>query len=97
LSAAASLRASLEETLTVHRLGIPDPLHKSLQSTNLIESAIHTTPALTNRVNRWSSKDMRLRRSASDLLAAEKRFRRVRGCKLMASLIESLGAQPKAA
>ena len=47
---------------------------------------------------------MRLRWSASRLLAAEKRFPRVRGCKLMTSLIESLDtadavilAQPEAA
>lgn len=89
-SAAASLREGLEETLTVHRLCVPEQLRRSLQSTNLIESAIHTTRTLTNRVKQWRGKDMRLRWSASGLLAAEKRFRRVRGYKLMASLIEAL-------
>ncbi len=39
-SGAASLREGLEETLTLHRLGLPDQLRKSLQSTNLIESAL---------------------------------------------------------
>lgn len=84
------MREGLEETLAVHRLGLPEQLRKSLQSTNLIESAIHTTRTLINRVKRWKGKDMRLRWSASGLLAAEKRFRRVRGYKLIASLIESL-------
>jgi len=41
----ASLREGLEETLTVHRLGLPEPLRKSLQSTNLTESAIHHASA----------------------------------------------------
>jgi transposase-like protein len=38
-SAAKSLLEGLEETLTVQRLGLPEPLRRSIRSTNIIESA----------------------------------------------------------
>jgi len=89
-SAAASLREGLEETLTLHRLGLPDQLRKSFQSTNLIESALSVATDVADRVKRWRAGDMRLRWIAAGLLAAEKRFRRVRGYKLMAKLLTAL-------
>ncbi|MDK1104409.1 MAG: transposase, partial [Actinomycetota bacterium] len=39
-SAAGSLREGLEDTLTLHRLSVPEALRRSLKSTNLIESAL---------------------------------------------------------
>lgn len=89
-SAAESLREGLDETLTLHRLGLPEELRKSFQSTNLIESALSVTSTVAGRVKRWRSGDMRLRWIAAGLLAAEKQFRRVRGCKLMAQLLAKL-------
>lgn len=91
-SAAASLREGLEETLTLHRLNVPEELQRSLRSTNLIESAISVTRTLTQRVQRWREGDMRLRWSAAGLLAAENRFRRVRGCKSIPALINAVNA-----
>ena len=38
-SAARSLEEGMEETLTVHKLRVPELLRKSLASTNIIESA----------------------------------------------------------
>jgi transposase-like protein len=38
-SAARSLEEGMEETLTVHRLGVPDQLRRTLACTNVIESA----------------------------------------------------------
>ncbi len=90
VSAAASLREGLEETLTLHRLGLPEALRKSLSSTNLIESAFSVARNVTARVKRWRGGDMRLRWSAAGLLEAEKNFRRVRGCKLMPKLLFAL-------
>jgi len=90
VSAAASLREGLEETLTLHRLGLPDTLRKSLSSTNLIESAFSVARDVTGRVKRWRGGDMRLRWSAAGLLEAEKNFRRIRGCKLMPKLLIAL-------
>jgi transposase-like protein len=89
-SAAASLREGLEETLTLHRLGLPDSLRKSFQTTNLIESALSVASDVAGRVKRWRAGDMRLRWIAAGLLAAEKQFRRVRGHKLMPKLLAAL-------
>ena len=89
-SAASSLKEGLEETLTLHRLGLPEPLRKSLQSTNLIESALSVAADVTRRVKRWRAGDMRLRWSAAGLLHAEKNFRRVRGYKAMPKLLTAL-------
>jgi len=91
-SAAASLREGLEETLTLHRLKIPEELRRSLRSTNLIENALSVAADLTRRVKRWRAGDMRLRWAAAGLLAAEKRFRRIRGHHSMPVLIAALEA-----
>lgn len=91
-SAAASLREGLEETLTLHRLGLPEALRKSFQTTNLIESALSVASDVAGRVKRWRAGDMRLRWIAAGLLAAEKQFRRVRGHKLMPKLLAALDA-----
>jgi len=91
-SAAASLREGLEETLTLHRLGLPEALRKSFQTTNLIESALSVASDVAGRVKHWRAGDMRLRWIAAGLLAAEKQFRRVRGNKLMPKLIAVLDA-----
>lgn len=91
-SAAASLREGLEETLTLHKLRVPEELRRSLRSTNLIESAISVVRATTRRVKRWRPGDMRLRWSAAGLLAAEKGFRRIRGYKSMSVLLAKVNA-----
>ena len=92
-SAAASLKEGLDETLTPHRFGLPDPLHKRLNSTNLIESAINVAPTAASRVKRWRGGDMRLRWTAAGLLGAEKQFRRIRGCRLMPKLLAAQDTQ----
>lgn len=89
-SAARSLEEGLEETLTLHRLGLPESLRKSLQSTNLIESALSVAADVTRRVKRWRGGDMRLRWSAAGLLQAEQNFRRIRGYRMMAKLLAAL-------
>jgi transposase-like protein len=89
-SAASSLKEGLEETLTLHRLGLPDSLRNSLQSTNLIESALSVAADVTRRVKRWRGGDMRLRWTAAGLVQAEKSFRRIRGYRTMAKLLTAL-------
>ena len=92
-SAANSLKEGLEETLTLHRLGLPESLRKSLQSTNLIESALSVAADVTRRVKRWRGGDMRLRWSAAGLVQAEKNFRRIRGYQVIAELLTALDRQ----
>ena len=94
--AASSLREGLEETLTVHRLGLPGVLRMSLATTNPIESAFSTFSAHTKRVKNWRSGTQVARRVGVEFLAAEKSFRRVRGYRLIpmleAALREEVGA-----
>jgi transposase-like protein len=78
-SAAASLKEGLEETLTVHRLGIMGLLRKTLCSTNPIESCFSVTRTITGRVKRWRDGDMVQRWAVAALLRAEKKFRRIKG------------------
>lgn len=89
-SAARSLEEGLEETLTLHRLGLPESLRKSLQSTNLIESTFSVVAAVTQRVKRWNGHDMRLRWTAAGLLQAERKFRCIRGYQAMPKLVTAL-------
>lgn len=88
--AASSLEEGLPELLTVSRLGLPSPLTKTLGTTNPLESAFSVAEEATRRVKRWRAGDMRLRWFASAMLAAENRFRRVRGCMFFAQLVAEL-------
>lgn len=88
--AAASLEEGLEETLTVVRLRVPALLRKTLSTTNPIESAFSVAESVTHRVKRWRDGDMRQRWCVAGLLDAETRFRRVKGHKQLATLIQAL-------
>lgn len=91
-SAATSLREGLDETLTVVRLGLPESIAKSLRTTNTIESCFATTRRLTRNVTRWQGGNMVQRWSATALLIAEKKFRRINGYKAMPLLVSKLRA-----
>jgi len=89
-SAARSVAEGLEETLTVHRLHVPQQLRMTLASTNVIESAFSIVETVCRNVKRWHGGDQRERWIGSGLLIAEKQFRRVRGCKQIPVLIRVL-------
>lgn len=91
-SAARSLGEGLDETLTLHKLGIPDALRKSLSSTNIIESCFSTTRGITGRVKRFRGGDQVQRWAASALLEAEKKFRRIDGYRMLPILINALNS-----
>jgi hypothetical protein len=78
-SAAASLEEGLEETLTLHRLGVFPELGVSFKTTNLIESVMSRLEARTRRVTHWRTSDQKLRWCASALWTMERQFRRVKG------------------
>jgi transposase-like protein len=78
-SAARSLEEGLEETLTVHRLGVGTLLRRTLASTNPIESCLSTVERVARNVKRWRAGDHALRWTATGLLEAERNFRRVKG------------------
>jgi transposase-like protein len=78
-SAEASLREGLEETLTLHRLGVFPELGVSFKTTNLIESVMARIEAKTHRITHWRTSDQKLRWCAAALTAMQKQFRRVKG------------------
>jgi len=94
-SAAASLEEGLEETLTLHRLGVFPELGVSFKTTNLIESVMSRLEARTHRVSRWRTSDQKLRWCASALWAMERQFRRVKGyrhLKLLRAALQKLSS-----
>ena len=90
-SAARSLAEGMEETLTLHRLEIPDSLRKSLRTTNAIESCFDMTRKYCRNVKRWRKGNMTTRWAGTMLMEAQKRFRRVKGFRAMAKLFVALG------
>jgi len=89
-SAASSLKEGLEETLTVHKLGIAGLLRKTFSTTNPIESCFSVTRSITERVKRWRGGDMVQRWAVAALLRAERKFRRVKGYRELPKLALSL-------
>ena len=78
-SAARSLEEGLEETLTLHRLGVFPALGRSFKTTNLIETVMAQLERKTQKVDHWRTSDQKLRWCAAALLAVEQQFRRVKG------------------
>ena len=78
-SAARSLEEGLEETLTVHKLRVPDQLRRTLCCTNVIESAFSIVETVCRNVKRWRPGDQIERWVGSGLLVAERQFRKVVG------------------
>jgi len=89
-SAARSLEEGMEETLTLHRLGVPPPLRRSLASTNLIESCLSTVRHVARNVKRWQRGDHIARWTAAGLLEAQKKFRKVKGYRELKELARKL-------
>lgn len=78
-SAASSLKEGIEETLTLHRLGLSPELSKSLSSTNCIESVMSQLGMYTDKVDRWQSSNQLLRWTAAGLLEVEPNLRKIHG------------------
>ena len=89
-SAARSLEEGRDETLTVHRLRVPEKLRTSLASTNLIESAFSVVETVCRNVKRWRGGDQYLRWVASGLLWAESRWNRLHGYREIPILVKEL-------
>lgn len=79
------------ELLTVNKLQLPSPLKTPLGSTNLIESSYSAVGDLCRNVKRWRGERMAMRWAGTMLLAAEKRFRRLKGHREMPVLAASMG------
>jgi putative transposase len=78
-SALASLQEALEETFTLHRLGLFTQLGISLKTTNCIESVMFLVGQHTDKVDCWKNSSQKHRWTTSALLQIESRLRRIKG------------------
>jgi putative transposase len=78
-SAANSLDEGLEETLTLHRLGVFKQLGRSFKTTNCIENINRQVDSYLRRVCRWHNSNQRRRWIASALLELSPKLNKVSG------------------
>lgn len=88
-SAAASLAEGMEETLTVHKLGILE-LRRSFRTTNCIESVMAQLGQYTDKVDRWRNGRHIQEWAASGLLRMESGMRKITGYRYLPLLRERL-------
>ena len=79
MSAANSLAEGLEETLTIHRLGLSIELSHSLSTTNCIETLMAQMGSYTDKVDRWHNSGQILRWTATACMDIEPRLNRIKG------------------
>lgn len=91
-SAVTSLEEGLEETLTLHRLGVFKALGRSLKTTNGIENLNSLIERRTGKVRCWRNSDQKQRWLATALLEIEPRLRRIVGCRSLPQLRSALKA-----
>ena len=89
-SAARSLEEGMAETLTVHKLRVPDQLRRTLSSTNVIESTFSIVETVCRNVKRWRDGDQIERWVGSGLLVAERQFRKVIGFRQIPLFLSSM-------
>jgi len=94
-SAAASLDEGLEETLTLHRLGLFQELGRSFKTTNCIENLNALIGQRTDKVDCWRNADQKHRWLATTLLDIEPRLRKVNGFEALPRLRAALDLHVK--
>jgi len=92
-SAVASLDEGLDETLTLHRLGLFCELGTSLKTTNAIESIHARVESRTAKVDHWKNSEQKQRWLATALLDLEPRLRRFRNYRALPLLRQALKRQ----
>jgi transposase-like protein len=94
-SAAGSLTEGLEETLTLHRLGVYGVLGRSLKTTNCLESVNALVEERCAKVDHWKNSSQRHRWLATALVDIEPRLRKVMGYRHLPKLREALQRELK--
>lgn len=94
-SAAGSLAEGLEETLTLHRLGVFGMLGRSFRTTNCLESVNALVEERCAKVDAWKNSNQRQRWMATALLDIEPRLRRVKGHRHLPLLRSAIQRQLK--
>jgi transposase-like protein len=94
-SAANSLAEGLEETLTLHRLGVYGVLGHSLKTTNCLESVNAVVEERCAKIDHWKNSSQRQRWLATALVEIEPRLRKVMGYRHLPKLREALKRELK--
>lgn len=94
-SAAKSLEEGLEETLTIHKLGLIEELGKSLTTTNIIENLNSQLNKYVGRIKRWVNPEMQARWVATALVEVEQKMRRINNHKKLYLLRIALKSELK--
>lgn len=89
-SAVGSLEEGLEETLTLHRLGLIKELGRSFKTTNMIESINALVGQKTDKVDYWKNSNQKQRWVGTSLYYIEKRLNKVNGHMYLKQLREAL-------
>jgi len=95
LSAANSIKEGLEETLTIHKLGLVEEFGGSFTTTNLIENLNSQLTKYIRKVKHWINSEMRARWTATALLEIERKMRRVNNYKKLHLLRIALKSELK--
>ncbi len=91
-SAVGSLDEGLEETLTLHRLGLFEKLGRSFKTTNCLENVNKGLARYTDRVDRWHNSNQRQRWVATAMVEIEPGLNKVQGYKFLGELRRAMGA-----
>ena len=94
-SAAGSLAEGLDETLTLHRLGVYGVLGRSFKTTNCLESVNALAEERCAKVDHWQTSSQRHRWLATALLDIEPRLRKVMGYRHLSKLRDALKRELK--
>lgn len=89
-SAASSLEEGLEETLTIHRLGLHFHFNRSFSTTNCIENLNSQVGKYSRNVKRWVNSDQRYRWVVCGMVEAESKMRKVTNHKMLHKMKEKL-------
>ena len=94
-SAANSLKEGLEDTLTLHRLGLSVELGRSLSTTNCIENVNSKLGGYLKKIKYWKIPDMLARWVAMGLIEVESRMRKISNHKKLHLLRDALKTELK--
>ena len=94
-SAVRSLDEGLEETLTLHRLGLFTKLGRSLKTTNCIESLMSLIGQKVDKVDCWKNSNQKQRWLATVLLDVEPRLNKICGYRHLPQLRKAIQRELK--
>ena len=93
LSAARSLEEGLEETLTLHRLGLHELFGRSFSTTNCIENLNSQLVKYVGKIKFWKNANQRERWIACGLMEIEQRMRKVCNYQKLVMLQDKIKAE----